>query len=87
VEALGEKGDIAIGISTSGKSANVLKGIEECKQKGVFTIGFLGCKGGEIGKRVDLALVVPSENTPRIQESHITIGHIICNLVEKELFA
>ena len=81
------EGDIVIGISASGNSKNVLQAVKQAKKRGMFTIGLLGCNGGTIKGIVALPLVIPSQNTPRIQESHITIGHIICNLVEKELFA
>ncbi len=86
IEGLAKKGDVAVGISTSGNSENVWLGIEKAKELGCKTIGLLGCGGGKIADVVDLDLTVPSDNTPRIQESHITIGHIICGLVEEELF-
>ncbi|MBU0599969.1 D-sedoheptulose 7-phosphate isomerase [bacterium] len=87
VEGLAQEGDIAIGISTSGHSPNVCQAIEKAKEMKVFTIGLAGKDGGKLKDITDLCLVVPSFNTPRIQESHITIGHIICNLVEKALFS
>ncbi len=83
VEALGERGDVAIGISTSGASANVLAGIRMARQRGLRTVGLTGGKGGALAGQVEIALVVPSDNTQRIQESHITIGHILCELVEQ----
>ncbi|MFX1296906.1 MAG: SIS domain-containing protein [Promethearchaeota archaeon] len=86
VSSFVEEGDIAIGISTSGNSPNVIKGIEKAKQKGAITIGFTGKKENKLEKIADYCLKVPSNDTPRIQEGHITIGHIICYLVEKELF-
>ena len=88
VEALVNPGDIVIGISTSGNSPNVIEGIKEAKRRGAITIAFTGASGGKLkGKEnVDFLLTVPSEDTPQIQESHIMIGHIICYLVEKELF-
>jgi D-sedoheptulose 7-phosphate isomerase len=86
IEALGRKGDIAFGISTSGNSRNVIEGLAKAKELGLKTIGLLGCDGGRIADIVDLAITVPSRSTPRIQESHITIGHIICGLIEQELF-
>ncbi|MFX1385333.1 MAG: SIS domain-containing protein [Promethearchaeota archaeon] len=86
VSSFVEEGDIAIGISTSGNSPNVIKGIEKAKQKGALTIGFTGNKENKLEKIADYCLKVPSSDTPRIQEGHITIGHIICYLVEKELF-
>jgi len=85
VEALVESGDVVIGISTSGSSPNVLNGIRAAKEKGATTIGFTGEKG-KLSQIVDIALKVPSSSTPRIQEAHITMGHIICYLVEMELF-
>jgi len=86
IEGLAKSGDIAFGISTSGNSKNVLLGLEKAKELGCKTIGLLGCDGGKIAHKVDVALTVPSKATPRVQESHITIGHIICNLIEMELF-
>ncbi len=86
VEALVNPGDIVIGISTSGNSLNVVEGIKEAKLRGAVTIGFTGASGGKLTENVDYLLAVPSEDTPHIQESHIMIGHIICYLVEKELF-
>jgi D-sedoheptulose 7-phosphate isomerase len=86
VEALANEGDVVIGISTSGNSLNVLKGIEAAKEKGARTIGFTGKDGGKLVQIADLTIEVPSSDTPRIQEAHITILHIICFLVERELF-
>jgi D-sedoheptulose 7-phosphate isomerase len=93
IKAFCNKGDVAIAITTSdvsfekgGHSANIAKAIIAAKNKGVKTIGLISKKGIEISKMVDLAIIVPSYETPRIQEAHITIGHIICYLVEKELF-
>jgi len=86
VEALVNLGDIVIGITTSGNSLNVIEGIKEAKLNGAVTIGFTGASGGKLKENVDYLLRVPSEDTPHIQESHIMIGHIICYLVEKELF-
>lgn len=86
VEALAEEGDVVIGISTSGNSSSVLEGIRTAKKKRVCTVGFSGRRGGELSHIVDIALKVPSEDTPRIQEVHIVIFHIICCLVEKKLF-
>lgn len=86
VEAWIKAGDVAIGISTSGNSPNVLKGIDKAKHLGARSIGLIGCEGGELAQMVDLALTVPSDSTPRIQEAHITIGHIICDIVEDTLF-
>ncbi len=86
VEGLIGQKDVAIGISTSGASENVYRGIVRANEKGAFTIGLLGKDGGRIKGIVDCAIIVPSDETDRIQESHITIGHIICQLVEGELF-
>ena len=83
IEALGNKGDIAFGISTSGNSKNVLLGIQKAKALSLNTIGFSGRNGGELNKAVDLSIVVPSEKTARIQESHIMIGHILCERVDE----
>jgi len=85
VMALVKEGDIVIGISTSGNSPNVLRGIEEAKRLGAITIAFTG-QGGRLKELADYVLSVPSVNTPRIQEAHITAGHIICYLVEQALF-
>ena len=85
VEANGRNGDIFIGISTSGNSANVLKAMQICRQKNIFTIGLAGA-GGAIQQAAELCLSVPSECTPRIQECHILIGHILCEIVENTLF-
>jgi len=85
VEALVNEKDIAIGISTSGDSSNVIEAIKTAKKKGAKTIGLTGGSGGKLAEVADLALIVPSDSTPRIQEAHITIGHIVCELVEKEL--
>ena len=86
VEALVNPGDIVIGITTSGNSLNVIEGIKEAKLCGAVTIGFTGASGGKLKENVDYLLTVPSKDTPNIQESHIMIGHIICYLIEKELF-
>jgi D-sedoheptulose 7-phosphate isomerase len=86
VRAHGQKGDIAIAISTSGNSPNVLKGVEAAKACGLTTIGWTGHKGGKLAGLVDHAFIVPSTVTARIQESHITLGHVLCELIESELF-
>lgn len=86
VEALVEKGDVVVGISTSGTSPNVLEGIKTAKDIGAVTVGLTGERKDGLGEVVDLWLAVPSSDTPRIQESHITAGHIICFLVEQALF-
>ncbi len=84
VEALAKKEDVVIGISTSGNSENVIRGVEKAREIGAKTIGLLGRQGGKLKDKVDLAIVVPSDNTARIQEAHITIGHIICEILDGE---
>ncbi|MCS7214595.1 MAG: D-sedoheptulose 7-phosphate isomerase [Thermodesulfovibrio sp.] len=86
VKALGQSGDIVIGISTSGSSRNVIKAIEVAKKRGLKSIAFTSSKGEKLISKVDYAFAVPSEDTPRIQETHITLGHILCELVEDILF-
>lgn len=86
IEGIGRKGDVLIGISTSGNSKNIINAIREAKEKGIYTIGLLGCEGGLIKNETDLNIIVPSSNVQRIQEGHITIGHIICESVEMELY-
>jgi D-sedoheptulose 7-phosphate isomerase len=86
IKALGKAGDIALGISSSGKSANIVRAFEVAKELGLVTVAFTGHNGGTIAPIVDYALVVPSSKTPRIQEVHITIGHVICEMVEHLLF-
>jgi len=86
IESLVTNKDIAIGISTSGNSENVLRGILKAKKIGAKTIAFTGNDGGKLKGAVDILLNIPSNNTPRVQEAHITIGHIICGIVESEIF-
>ena len=86
VQALGKKGDILVALSTSGNSVNIIEGIKEAKGIGITTIGLTGKSGGKMSMFCDLLLNVPSDNTPRIQEAHILIGHIICSLIENSLF-
>ena len=86
IKGIGNKGDILIGLSTSGNSANVVKAFEMAKQKEMITIGFTGFTGGAMKEISNYLLNVPSTDTPRIQESHILLGHIICELVEARLF-
>jgi D-sedoheptulose 7-phosphate isomerase len=86
IKALGKKGDVAIGISTSGSAANVIKAVKVAKEMGLKTVGLTGNDGGELAKRVDIALIVASPVTPRIQEVHITIGHVLCEMVDRMLF-
>ena len=87
VKAHGQKGDIAIAISTSGNSPNVLKGVEAARACGLITVGWTGGKGGKLAGLVDHCFIVPSPVTARIQESHITLGHVLCELIEEALFA
>ena len=86
LEGMGQSGDIFIGISTSGNSINIINAFKSAKDKGIKTVALTGGDGGEMAKIADIALVVPSNSTPRIQESHILIGHIICDIIEKEIF-
>jgi D-sedoheptulose 7-phosphate isomerase len=86
VRALGRPGDAALGLSTSGRSANVALGLEVARQLGLATLALSGGEGGPVARAADLAIVVPSRNTPRIQEVHITIGHVLCDLVDFLLF-
>ena len=86
LEALAKDKDVLIAITTSGTSPNILKAVEMAHSKGVTVIGLTGAKGGKLKDSADLTIMVPSDDTPRIQEAHITIGHIICHLVEKGLF-
>jgi D-sedoheptulose 7-phosphate isomerase len=87
IEALGEAGDVAIGISTSGNSPNVIKAIQAAKQAGMITIGLTGENGGELKNDVDFCLQAPTPSTPHIQEVHITVMHAICDVVEHEFSA
>ena len=86
LRALGKERDVAIGITTSGNSPNIIKAFEVAKEMGMKTVALTGNDGGAIGKMVDFPLVVPSTSTPRIQETHILIGHILCEMVEQSLF-
>lgn len=86
INGIGKSGDVLVGISTSGNSTNILKAIETAKEKGMITIGFTGTTGGKMKDACDILLNVPSTDTPRIQESHILLGHIICQLVEEKYF-
>ena len=86
VEAAGKKGDILVGISTSGNSLNVVMAIKKAKELGMITVGFTGKNGGAIGDICDIMICAPSDDTPRIQEAHILLGHIICQLIEQEMF-
>jgi D-sedoheptulose 7-phosphate isomerase len=86
IKALGRKDDMALGISTSGNSRNVILALETAREMGLYTVGLTGCGGGELARCCDLALIVDSRATPRIQETHITAGHILCELVDRILF-
>lgn len=86
VEAYGRKGDVLVGISTSGNSLNVVKAMQNAKEIGMITVGFTGSKGGKMKEICDIMIQVSSDETPRIQEVHILVGHIICQLIEEEMF-
>lgn len=86
IQALGRPGDVFIGYSTSGKSQNILKAFEEAKSRGLKTIGLTGNNSGEFTKLCDLAIEIPSGDTPKIQEAHLIVGHIICLIVESKIF-
>ena len=86
VEALALSGDLAIGISTSGNSPSVLNAVDAAKSAGILTVGLTGRTGGDLRNRVDYCLQVPSESTPRVQEAHIFIGHVLCEWIEESLF-
>jgi D-sedoheptulose 7-phosphate isomerase len=87
IDGIGDKGDVLVGLSTSGNSANIVKAFEVSREKGIVTIGFTGLSGGTMKSLSDYLVNIPSTDTPRIQESHIMIGHIICQLVEENYFA
>jgi D-sedoheptulose 7-phosphate isomerase len=86
VKAMGKKGDVLIGLSTSGNSGNVVRAFRVAKELGLITVGLTGETGGKMKDVSDILLDVPSKDTPRIQESHILIGHIICELIETKIF-
>jgi D-sedoheptulose 7-phosphate isomerase len=86
LSALGHEGDVVIGISTSGNSQNVIKGLEVAKKNGMKTVALTGGTGGKMAGLADYAFIIPTKVTPRIQEAHITLGHTICQLVDEELF-
>lgn len=87
VEGITEKGDVLVGLSTSGNSPNIVEAFKVAREKGVITIAFTGESGGAMRSMSEYLVNVPSKNTPRIQESHIMVGHIICELVEEMYFA
>lgn len=86
LEGIGQEGDVLVGLSTSGNSKNIIKAFEVAREKGITTVGLTGMTGGLMQSLSDYLLNVPSTDTPRIQESHILIGHIICQLVEEKYF-
>jgi D-sedoheptulose 7-phosphate isomerase len=86
IKGIGTKGDFLVGLSTSGNSGNILKAFEVAREKGIHTVGFTGETGGKMKDWSDFLVNVPSKDTPRIQESHIMLGHIICQLVEEQYF-
>lgn len=86
IDGIGEEGDVLVGLSTSGNSVNIIKAFNVAKNKGIITVAFTGSTGGEMKLISDYLINIPSTDTPRIQESHITIGHIICQLVEEKYF-
>ena len=87
IKGIGQKGDFLVGLSTSGNSGNIIKAFEIAREKGIHTVGFTGDTGGKMKELSDHLINVPSKDTPRIQESHIMLGHIICQLVEERYFA
>jgi D-sedoheptulose 7-phosphate isomerase len=86
INALGNRGDVFLALSTSGNSGSILEALKECRLKGVISIGLTGSSGGKMNDLCDLLIKVPSGETPRIQEMHILIAHIICELVEESIF-
>ena len=87
LEGMGQEGDLFIGISTSGNSVNIINAFLSAKAKGITTVALTGRDGGKMAEMADIAIIIPSNDTPRIQESHILIGHILCDIIEKEIFA
>lgn len=86
VEGIGKKGDVLIGISTSGNSPNIIKAVRKAKEMGITAVGLLGRTGGKLKSECDYIICIPSDNVQRIQEAHITVGHILCEIVERELY-
>ncbi len=86
ISGIGRKGDVLVGLSTSGNSVNIVKAFEVCRAKGIATVAFTGEGGGALAALADHLLAVPSTDTPRIQEAHITLGHILCEQVESAIF-
>ncbi|HKO36446.1 MAG TPA: D-sedoheptulose 7-phosphate isomerase [Pyrinomonadaceae bacterium] len=87
IEALGREGDVCVAISTSGQSENIIVACEQARSQGIKVIGLLGRGGGKVGPLCDLALIIPSDDTQRIQETHNLIGHILCELIESQMFS
>lgn len=87
IKGIGNEGDVLVGLSTSGNSTNIVNAFEMAKEKKMITVGFTGSTGGKLKDLSDFLINIPSDDTPRIQESHITVGHIICQLVEEIYFA
>lgn len=86
LKGLGRKGDVLVGLSTSGNSKNIVNAFNQAKEMGIQTIALTGSKGGEMKNVADLCICIPSDDTPRVQESHIMVGHIICEIIESTLF-
>lgn len=86
IEALGASGDVFVAISTSGRSRNILRALDAAAQRGVKVIGFTGAGGGDMADRCDVCFQIPSDETPRIQEGHEFVGHLLCALIESEMF-
>jgi D-sedoheptulose 7-phosphate isomerase len=86
IDGIGQEGDVLVGLSTSGNSVNIIKAFEAARIKKIITVGFTGANGGKLRTFTDHLINIPSNDTPRIQESHITIGHVICQLVEEKYF-
>jgi D-sedoheptulose 7-phosphate isomerase len=86
IDGIGKSGDVLVGLSTSGNSVNIIRAFETAKEKNMTTVAFTGITGGQMKSVSDYLINIPSTDTPRIQECHITVGHIICQLVEEKLF-
>lgn len=86
ISGIGRKGDVLVGLSTSGNSKNIVNAFNKAKEMGIYTVGLTGNKGGEMKTIADTCLCMPSDDTPRVQESHIMVGHIICEIIESTLF-
>jgi D-sedoheptulose 7-phosphate isomerase len=86
IDGIGQAGDVLVGLSTSGNSLNIIKAFEVAREKKMITVGFTGLTGGQMKSLSDYLINIPSTDTPRIQESHILVGHIVCQLVEEKYF-